>query len=100
MAAHFNIVSVISDAALVVSFITSAVLVGRKIGWYERKIKTMGDTLNKVCRDIDNLDAKRQENEKSSVRYEEKLDGIGKVLGEVKDLLFQHVINGKGNHDT
>jgi hypothetical protein len=90
-----NLISVLSDGTLLVGFVTSAVIVGRKIGWYERRIQDMDKRLRGACENIDVLDEKRQVSEKASARYEEKLDNVTDILKEVKSMILQHITNGK-----
>lgn len=95
-----NIVSVISDAALLAGFVGGAVAVGRKLGWYQRKIMEMGRKMDGVCKEVQVLDEKRQENELANAsftsKYGEKIDNIAGVLAEVKDMIFRHMTNGGG----
>ena len=94
-----NIVSVISDATLLAGFLGGAVAIGRKLGWYQRKIKDMSDKMNGICKEVETLDQKRQaselENASFTSKYGEKIDNIAGLLSEVKKMLFDHVTNGK-----
>ena len=93
-----NILSVISDATLLAGFLAGAVTIGKKLGWYQRKITDMGKKMEGICRDVEELDQRRQaselENKSFTSKYGEKIDNIAGVLAEVKDMLFKHVMNG------
>lgn len=90
-----NLVSVLSDAVLLVGFAAMAIGVGRKLGWYQRRIQDMDKRLKDASGEITTLDEKRQISEKATARYEEKLDNVITILGEVKSMIFTHVTNGK-----
>ena len=89
-----NIISVISDATLLAAFAGGMLGMGRKLGWYQRRITEMDKKLKGACEGIDELDEKRQVSEKASARYEEKLDNVTDILKEVKSMLMNHVVNG------
>lgn len=93
-----NIMSVVSDATLLAGFLTGAITIGRKLGWYQRKITDMGKKMEGICRDVEDLDQKRQanelENKSFTSKYGEKIDNIASVLAKVERMLFEHVTNG------
>jgi hypothetical protein len=90
-----NVVSVISDATLLVALGGAVLGVGRKMGWYQRRMVEMSKKIEGVCRDVSDLDEKRQVSEKASARYEEKLDSATEILKELKNMLMNHVMNGR-----
>ncbi len=96
VSSEITVFSIISTASILAGFLASVLAIGRKLGWYQRRIQDMDKKLEGACKDLTSLDEKRQESEKASARYEEKLDGIVAILKEVKDLVFSHMINGTG----
>jgi hypothetical protein len=93
--AQLNIVSFISDVAILLGFAGGLFAVGRKVGFYQKTIMGMSKQLAGACRDLEDLDLKRQSLDVISAKQEEKLSHIIDTLQEVKEMLYAHVMEQK-----